>query len=79
MANALRDFEPAANLHRLSPYASPRVRMAQGKLAIAEVRVSEVEAELRLMLVETQVSCLDERLSDLEARLDRLCRDALRG
>jgi hypothetical protein len=79
MAYTLRDFEPAANLHRLSPYASPRVRTAQGQLAIAEVRVSEVEAEPRLMLVETQVSRLEERLSDLEARLDRLCCDALRG
>ena len=32
-------------------------------LALAEARVSQVEAELRLALVETQVSCLEERLS----------------
>jgi hypothetical protein len=46
-------------------------------LALAEARVSQVEAELRLALVETQVSCLDERLSHLEAELDGLRRDPL--
>jgi hypothetical protein len=48
-------------------------------LALAEARVSQVEAELRLALVETQVSCLEGRLSHLEAELDRLLRDPLRG
>ena len=38
-------------------------------LALAEARVSQVEAELRLILVEAQVSCLEERLSHLEAEL----------
>ena len=38
-------------------------------LALAEARVSQVEAELRLMLVEVQVSCLEEQLSHLEAEL----------
>jgi hypothetical protein len=38
-------------------------------LALAEARVSQVEAELRLMLVEAQVSRLEERLSHLEAEL----------
>jgi hypothetical protein len=43
-------------------------------LALAEARVSQVEAELRLALVETQVSCLEKRLSHLEAELDGLLR-----
>jgi hypothetical protein len=38
-------------------------------LALAEARVSQVEAELRLMLVEAQVSHREERLSHLEAEL----------
>jgi hypothetical protein len=38
-------------------------------LALAEARVSQVEAELRLILVDAQVSCLEERLSHLEAEL----------
>ena len=74
MAYALRDFEPTADPHLLSPYASPRVRMAQGKLAIAEVCVSQMKAEQRLMSVEAQVSCLEERLSHLEAELADVCR-----
>ena len=38
-------------------------------LALAEARVSQVEAELRLILVEAQVSCLEERLSHREAEV----------
>ena len=76
MAYALRDFEPAANPHQRSSYASPRVRMAQGKIAIAEVRLSQAETELRLMLVEAEVSGLEERLSHLEAELDGFLRAA---
>ena len=68
MAYALRDVEPA-KLHQLQPLASPRVRTAQGKLALAEARVSQVEAELRLILVEAQVSQLEARLSHLESEL----------
>ena len=48
-------------------------------LALSGARVSQVEAELRLALVETQVSCLEERLSNLEAELDGLRRDPLQG
>ena len=44
-------------------------------LALSEARVSEVEAELRLALVQTQVSCLEEQLSHLEAELAGLFRD----
>ena len=36
---------------------------------LAEARVSQVEAELRLMLVEAEVSRLEGRLSHLEAEL----------
>ena len=43
-------------------------------LALSEARVSQVEADLRLALVETQVSCLEERLSHLEAELAGLLR-----
>jgi hypothetical protein len=43
-------------------------------LVLAEARVSQVEAELRLALVETQVSWLEKRLSHLEAELDGLLR-----
>ena len=38
-------------------------------LALFEARVSQVEAELRLILVEAQASRLEERLSHLEAEL----------
>jgi hypothetical protein len=38
-------------------------------LALAEALVSQVKAELRLILVEAQVSHLEERLSHLEAEL----------
>ena len=38
-------------------------------LALVEARVSQVEAELRLILVEAQASRLEERLSHLEAEL----------
>ena len=59
-------------------YTLPTVAYGSGKpkpaprlvpLALAEARVSQVEAELRLILVEAQVSCLEERLSHLEAEL----------
>ena len=53
------EAEPA-KLHAAPPMAP---------IALAEARVSQVEAELRLMLVEAQVSCLEERLSHLEAEL----------
>ena len=53
------DDEPA-RLHSAPPMVP---------LALTEARVSQVEAELRLMLVEAQVSCLEERLSHLEAEL----------
>jgi hypothetical protein len=56
-----RAWEAApAKLHAAPPMAP---------LVLAEARVSQVEAELRLILVETQVSCLEERLSHLEAEL----------
>jgi hypothetical protein len=45
--------------------------------ALAEARVSQVEAELRLALVETQVSCLEEGLSRIESELNGLRRDSL--
>jgi hypothetical protein len=48
--------------------ASPSVHHRQ-PLPLAEARLSQVEAELRLMLVETEVSRLEERLSHLEAEL----------
>ena len=38
-------------------------------ICCAEARVSQVEAELRLILIETQVSRLEERLCHLEAEL----------
>ena len=38
-------------------------------LALAEARVSQVEAELRLILVEEHVADLEEQLSHLEAEL----------
>ena len=38
-------------------------------LVLSEARVSQVEAELRLILVEAQASRLEERLSHLEAEL----------
>jgi hypothetical protein len=57
------DGEPA-KLHSAPPMVP---------LALAEARVSQVEAELRLMLVEAQVSCLEERLSHLEAELADVC------
>ncbi len=38
-------------------------------LALAEARLSQVEVELRLMLVEAQTSRLEERLSHIEAEL----------
>jgi hypothetical protein len=44
-------------------------------VALSEARVSQVEADLRLALVETQVCCLEERLSHLEAELAGLLRD----
>ena len=48
-------------------------------LALSEARVSQVEGELRLALVETQVSCLEERLSYVEAELASLLRDPRGG
>jgi hypothetical protein len=61
--------------------AAPKLRAAppMAPLALAEARVSQVEAELRLMLVETQVSSLEERLSHLGAELDGLLLGLLRG
>ena len=44
-------------------------------VALSEARVSQVEADLRLALVETQISCLEERLFHLEAELAGLLRD----
>jgi hypothetical protein len=46
-------------------YAAPPM----APLVLAEARVSQIEAELRLVLVEAQVSCREERLSHLEAEL----------
>src|SRR6516162_4034792 len=57
-----REAEPA-KLHAAPPTAP---------LALAEARVSQVEAELRLILVEEQVSHREERLSHLEAELATL-------
>ena len=63
--------------HRMA-YTLPTVAYGSGKpkpapplvpLALAEARVSQVEAELRLILVEAQASRLEERLSHLEAEL----------
>ena len=65
-------------------YTLPTVAYGSGKpkpapplvpLALAEARVSQVEAELRLALVQTQVSCLEERLCHVEAELAGLLRD----
>ena len=59
-------------------YTFPPVAYGSGKpkrapppapLPLAEARLSQVEAELRLMLVETEVSRLEEGLSHLEAEL----------
>ena len=49
------------------PKLPPAPSMAP--LTLSEARVSQVEAELRLALVETQVSCLEERLFHVEAEL----------
>jgi hypothetical protein len=54
-----REAEPA-KLHSAPPTPP---------LALAEARVSQVEAELRLILVGEQVADLEERLSHLEAEL----------
>ena len=54
-----REAEPA-KLHAAPPTPP---------LALAEARVSQVEAELRLILVGEQVADLEERLSHLEAEL----------
>jgi hypothetical protein len=54
------------------PKLPPAPSMAP--LALSEARVSQVGAELRLALVETQVSCLEERLSHV-AELAGLLRD----
>ena len=59
-------------------YTLPDVAYGSGKpkpasppapLALAEARVSQVEADLRLILVEAQVSRLEEQLSHLEDEL----------
>jgi hypothetical protein len=59
-------------------YTLPAVAYGSGKpkrapppepLPLAEARLSQVEAELRLMLVEAEVSRLEGRLSHLEAEL----------
>ena len=69
MAYTLRDVEPA-RLHRLWPVASPSILpTGQRKLALAEARVSQVEAELRLILVGAKVSQLEALLSHLESEL----------
>jgi hypothetical protein len=47
----------------------PKPAAPPAPLVLAEARVSQVEAELWLILVEAQVSCLEERLSHLEAEL----------
>jgi hypothetical protein len=60
-----REAEPA-KLHAAPPTPP---------LALAEARVSQVEAELRLILVREQVADLEERLSHLEAEL-ATCRRA---
>jgi hypothetical protein len=57
-------------LHRLWPVASPSILpTGQRKLALAEARVSQVEAELRLILVGAKVSQLEALLSHLESEL----------
>jgi hypothetical protein len=78
MAYALRDVEPA-NLHRLWPVVSPDILpTGQRKLARAEARVSQVEAELRLILVEEQVSNLRRAYPNLsQSLLTRTERDIL--
>ena len=59
-------------------YTPPPIAYGNGKperapppesLSLAEARLSQVEVELRLMLVEAQASSLEERLSHLEAEL----------
>jgi hypothetical protein len=59
-------------------YTLPPIAYGNGKperapppesLSLAEARLSQVEFELRLMLVEAQTSRLEERLSFLEAAL----------
>ena len=53
-------------------YTLPTVAYGSGKprlVPLALVEVSQVEAELRLILVEAQASRLEERLSHLEAEL----------
>ena len=57
--NGTHDDKPA-KLHAAPPTAP---------LALAEARVSQVEAELRLILVEEQESHREELLSHLEAEL----------
>jgi hypothetical protein len=48
-------------------------------LALAEARVSQVEAELRLALVETQASCLEEDCPTLRPSLMAFCGNEFRG
>ena len=60
----LTPFQPS---HTVA--ANPSLHPPLVPLALAEARVSQVEAELRLILVEAQASRLEERLSHLEAEL----------